>query len=171
MGRIYDICRWDDLRCHDTDLITFHDDQYRNSSNIKGVTLTMWEAIVLLMLARGISYIRRRDGLRWYDTYTKSHDRFGYSSNIKGITSIIWGAVVLILLMTGIYDVQHWDDLRWYDAYTPSFMKTDTDVQAIFRLYLWNFRCCNVGTIDGSALMIMPFRWLRVAPCTFFFCV
>jgi hypothetical protein len=42
---------------------------------------------VSVILARGSYYVRRRHGLRWHDTYTKSYGRFGYSSNIMGMTS------------------------------------------------------------------------------------
>jgi hypothetical protein len=33
----------------------FHDDQFENSSNIKGITSTIWEAVVLVLQVRGIS--------------------------------------------------------------------------------------------------------------------
>jgi hypothetical protein len=36
MGRIYDVCRSDDLRWQDID-IKCHDDQFRNSSDFKGI--------------------------------------------------------------------------------------------------------------------------------------
>jgi hypothetical protein len=94
-------------------------DQFRNSSNIKDITSTVWEAIVLALLLRRISYVSRWDGLKWHDIYTKSHDnQFRHSSNVKGITSTIWVPIVLVLSMRKMYDVRHWDDFMWHYIHT-----------------------------------------------------
>jgi hypothetical protein len=45
-----------------------------------------------------------------------------------------------------------------YDIYTPSFIKIDTDVQAILRFCLRNLRGCNVVIIDGMDFRITPLR-------------
>jgi hypothetical protein len=36
--------------------------------------------------------------------------------------------------------------------YIPSFMKMGTGVQAVLRIYLNNFRRCNIGITDGRNL-------------------
>jgi hypothetical protein len=33
------------------------------------ISSTIWESVVFVLLMRGISWIRRRDGLRWHDIY------------------------------------------------------------------------------------------------------
>jgi hypothetical protein len=96
-----------------------HGYRSRNSSNIKGITSTIWEAVVLELLRRGIYDVHHWNGLRWHAIYSKFHNnRFRYSHNTKAITSTIWEAAVLVLLMRGIYDVHHWDGLRWHDIVT-----------------------------------------------------
>jgi hypothetical protein len=53
MGENYEVCQSDGLRWHDV-YMTFHDDWFRHSSSIKGITSTIGEAVVLLLLIRGI---------------------------------------------------------------------------------------------------------------------
>jgi hypothetical protein len=48
-GVIYEVHRWDGL-IH----TQFHNDRFRNSSSIKGITWTILESVVLLLLIRGI---------------------------------------------------------------------------------------------------------------------
>jgi hypothetical protein len=55
---------------------------------------------------------------------------------------------VLVVLMRRIYDIRHLDVLGWHDIYIQMFMKVHVSVQAILRLYLWNFKGCNVGISD-----------------------
>jgi hypothetical protein len=82
--------------------IKCHDDRFRNSSNIKGITSWTWEAVVLVLLMKGIYDVRRWDGYRWHDIHTKCYDdQFRHLNNIKGITSTILQAVVLVLLTEG----------------------------------------------------------------------
>jgi hypothetical protein len=88
--------RWPQMAWH---LYTkFHDDRFRHSSNIKGITLTFWEPIVLVLPMRGIYDVRRWNGLRRHDICTKFHDdRFGHLSSITVFTATIWESVVLVL--------------------------------------------------------------------------
>jgi hypothetical protein len=54
METIYDEWRWDDLRWHDTHVYNkIHDDRFRKSSNIKVITSTVWDAVVLVLLVTG----------------------------------------------------------------------------------------------------------------------
>jgi hypothetical protein len=72
MGEIYEARRWDGLRWHDIHT-KFHDDLFRNSSNIKGITLIL-EAVVSVLLIERINELRSSDGFIWYDIYTKFHE-------------------------------------------------------------------------------------------------
>jgi hypothetical protein len=57
-GRDLKECRSDDLRCHDTH-IKFHDDRLRHASNIMGITSTIREGAVLVLLMGGMYEICR----------------------------------------------------------------------------------------------------------------
>jgi hypothetical protein len=97
------IFRWHGSRWHDIYTKSF-DDQFRYSSNNKGVTTTIWEAVMLVLMMKGICDGRRWDGHRWHDIHTKScDDQFRYSCNDKGITTTIWEAVMLVLMMKRIW--------------------------------------------------------------------
>jgi hypothetical protein len=67
--------RWPQLAWHID--IKFHDDWFRNSSNIKGITSTIWEAALLILLMRGIYDVRHWDDLRWHDIYIPSFLKIG----------------------------------------------------------------------------------------------
>jgi hypothetical protein len=68
----------------------FHDDWFRHSSNIKAIT-SIWEAITLVLLMRGIHEVHRSDMLTWHDVYIKFHyERLWHSNNIRIITSAVW---------------------------------------------------------------------------------
>jgi hypothetical protein len=45
----------------------FHNNQSKFYSNIKDITVTFWEAIVLVLLMRGIYDVLHLYGLRWHD--------------------------------------------------------------------------------------------------------
>jgi hypothetical protein len=45
MGRISEVHSWDGLRWRDVHK-TIHDDRFRHSSNIKGITTAIWEGFV-----------------------------------------------------------------------------------------------------------------------------
>jgi hypothetical protein len=47
-----------------------NDDRFRHSSNIKGITSKIWDAIVLVLLMTGIYDLRQWGSLRWIDIYT-----------------------------------------------------------------------------------------------------
>jgi hypothetical protein len=154
MGLIYETHRWDGLRWDDMHT-KFHEDWLGHSSNIKVITSTVWEAVVLALLLRGIYYILRWHGFRWRDLHTNLHyDRLRHLSNITVITANVWETVMLVLLIEGTYGVRHWDDFMWYGI--PSFMKIGTGVQAVLRFSLINVRGCNVGITDGRDLWITP---------------
>jgi hypothetical protein len=59
---IYEVHCWDGLRWHYVHTES-HDDQFRHSSNIEGITSTVWEAVVLVLLVRGIYNVRHWDGV------------------------------------------------------------------------------------------------------------
>jgi hypothetical protein len=63
MGRIYEVRPWYDLKWHDTQM-TFYDDRFRNSSNIKIITSAILEVAVLVLLMGGIYEVRHWDDLR-----------------------------------------------------------------------------------------------------------
>jgi hypothetical protein len=52
----------------------FHDDRFGHSSNVKGITSTIWEAAVLVLLMERMYEIYRLDDLRCHDIHIKSHD-------------------------------------------------------------------------------------------------
>jgi hypothetical protein len=73
MGFIYEVRRWDGLRCHDTHS-KFRDDWVGHTGNIKVKTSTIWEAAMLVLLSGTVYGVGRWDGLRWYDILrTKCH--------------------------------------------------------------------------------------------------
>jgi hypothetical protein len=78
-GTPWDCLRWNDKHTK------FHIDQSRHSSNIKSITWTVWEAIVLVLLMRGIHDVRHWDGLMHHDIHvTKLHENwYRRSSNFK----------------------------------------------------------------------------------------
>jgi hypothetical protein len=87
----------------------FHDDGFRNSSNINGINSTIWEAIVLVLLMRWIYDVRCWNWLRWHKIHTKFHkDRFRHLSAITAITATIWEPIIFVLLTEGIGDVYCW---------------------------------------------------------------
>jgi hypothetical protein len=136
-----------------------HEDWFWHSGNIKVITSTVWEVVVLVYLREGFLKYRLWDGLRLHDNY----NQFTHSSNIKRIISTFWEAIVLVLLIIGIYNVRHWHGLRWHCKHIPSFTKIDKGVQAILRFCLRNLRGCNVGITDGRDLRSTAFRWLHMA--------
>jgi hypothetical protein len=80
MGRIYDVCRWDDIRWHDIN--RFHDHRFRNSTNTKALSqkflrLQCWYYCWELRICdvhRGMMYL------------TKIHEYwYRFSNNTKGI--------------------------------------------------------------------------------------
>jgi hypothetical protein len=63
MEGIYEVRSWDGLRWHDI-YTKSHDDRFKHSSNIKNITSTVWEDMVLVLLMREIYDLRHWDGLR-----------------------------------------------------------------------------------------------------------
>jgi hypothetical protein len=61
-GSDCEVNRWDGLRWHHIHTKS-HDDQFKHSSNVKGITSTIWEAIVLVLLMRGIYDVRHWDAV------------------------------------------------------------------------------------------------------------
>jgi hypothetical protein len=57
MGVIYEVHRSDGLRWHDIHTKS-HDDRFRHSINFKGSTSTVREAVMLVLLMRGIYDVR-----------------------------------------------------------------------------------------------------------------
>jgi hypothetical protein len=163
MGRIYDVHvrRWDGLRRYDIQT-KFHDNWFRHSSDIKGITSAIWEAAVLALLIRGINYIRHWDGLRWHDIRTKIHDDlFRHSNYIKVITSTILEPAVLLLLSGRFMKYAfRWRHVAWY-TYQVSWRLVQA-VQAVLRFCLRNLRGCNVGITDGGDLWRTPLRLVQV---------
>jgi hypothetical protein len=69
--------------------------RFRDLSKSKGITVTIWEPTVLILLMRAIydvmfccdAIMLSWNGLTWHDIYTKTHhDRFRYLSNVTFIT-------------------------------------------------------------------------------------
>jgi hypothetical protein len=86
--------------------IKFPNNLFRYLSNIKVITSTTSEAVVLVLLMGMIYEVRCGDGLVRHDICTKFHsDLFRHSSNIKFITATISEVVVLVLPMARIYEV------------------------------------------------------------------
>jgi hypothetical protein len=58
--RVYDVCRIYAIEMTSNGMYNtkFHDDWFRNSSNIKHATSTTWEAIVSVLLMRRIYELR-----------------------------------------------------------------------------------------------------------------
>jgi hypothetical protein len=123
IGGTYEVRRWEGLGYHDIHT-KFHDNLFRQLSNLMVIVSTVWEAVVLVLLMGRIYKVCHWDGFRWHYIHTKFHDdRFMHLSNIKGITSAVWEAMMLVLLIRGIipYDV-------------IGFMTVGSGIQAILSL-------------------------------------
>jgi hypothetical protein len=138
----------------------FHDDWFRNPNNIKGITSTAWEAVMLVLLLRGISYVRRQNGLRWHDRLTRFHSYWlRLLSNIMIIAGTISEAVMLVILIEGIYKVCRWDGFGDV-MYIPSFMIIYRRSRNI-KICFGNFKGCNIDITDGRNLRCTSWEWVR----------
>jgi DNA-binding GntR family transcriptional regulator len=89
MARIREVRSSDDLRWHVLHT-KFHDDRFRNSTNMNSITSIIPETAVLLLLVREIYDVSHRDRLRCCDIHAKFHnDRLMNSCNNKGISETI----------------------------------------------------------------------------------
>jgi hypothetical protein len=70
MEEIYEVCRWNRLSWLDI-RTKFHDDRFRNLSNITTNTATIWEAVMLVLQIEGIYGVYRWDGFLYHDILTK----------------------------------------------------------------------------------------------------
>jgi hypothetical protein len=67
----------------------------------------------------GIHQVRRSDGLRWHDVYTRFHRHSSrYSRNNTVITSTISEAALLVLLMGGFMKYAAEMASAWHDIHT-----------------------------------------------------
>jgi hypothetical protein len=80
---IYEVRRWDGFMQHDI-RTKFHHDRFRHLSNIRVITATIWEAVMLVLLIGEIYELRRWDCFMWHNIFNICHeDWYGRSSNIK----------------------------------------------------------------------------------------
>jgi hypothetical protein len=105
--------RWPQMAWHILVHTKFHDDRLKNSSNIEDITSTC-EAVVLILLMRGISYAAQM--ISGGMIYIPSLMTIG--SGITVIITSVWKDVTLVLLMEGIYELCLWDGLRCTDVHT-----------------------------------------------------
>jgi hypothetical protein len=86
MRRIYEVYHLSELRCHDIST-KLQEDQYRHLNNITIITVTIWEAVNLVLLVEVIYEVCRWDGFMWHDMSTKfPDDWFRGSSNVKDLS-------------------------------------------------------------------------------------
>jgi hypothetical protein len=97
----------------------FHDDRFRYSSNIKGITSTVLEAVVLVLLMRGIYDLLHWAGLRWHDIYIP------ISMNIAtGVQAMLRFCLtnlrvsMFVLLEGGIHYIRSWDGYKCHNIRT-----------------------------------------------------
>jgi uncharacterized membrane protein len=86
--------RWAHLTWHTR--TKFQDDRFRNSSNIKGITSTIWDAVDLMLLMRDIYDLRHWDRLRWHEAYVPSFIKIG--SGIQ-VIMVIMSCIVHIAIV------------------------------------------------------------------------
>jgi hypothetical protein len=97
--------------------------------------------------------LRRWDGLRWHDIYTKfPEDWCRHSSNIEVLPhQSRW------LLCWYYWRKDLWSaPLRWLHAAWYSYQVSG--VQAILKSCFRNFKCCNVGINGRSVLWSTPLK-------------
>jgi hypothetical protein len=84
MEETHEVNRWDDFKWLDVH-VKRHDCWFRHCSNVKGITSTIREAVVMLLLMRRICdiLVHRLDWFVWYRIYTKFLEDYRRSSNIK----------------------------------------------------------------------------------------
>jgi hypothetical protein len=112
------------------------------------VILTVWWAILLVLLMRGICYVRHWDWLRYMIyTYIRNFMKIGGGVQVILIAWEIWKAVMLVLLMEEIYYLSRWDS-SFSMIFLRSFLKIDAGVQLILRFCLSNLNGCNIGITD-----------------------
>jgi hypothetical protein len=122
---------FDDLTWHDI-LIKVHLEWSGVWRNIKVITSTVWEIVILALIREGFFNLNHWDCTSWNRVHTKSHeDRFRHPSNINVRTSTILEALVLMLLMTRVWYIHV--TLRWterHDTYVciPHFVNIGTGV-------------------------------------------
>jgi hypothetical protein len=138
-----------------------HDDRFRHSSNIKRITWTIWEVIVLLLMGRGISDVSHWDGLRRHDIYITSFMKTG--TDVQTILRFCLNNSNGCNI--GITDVRRLCSalLRWDHATTWYTQKFSGRLVQEFKQYegfrLSNLNGCNVGITDGRDLCNAPLRW------------
>lgn len=163
--------RWSQIASHARTRTHTYIPSFRNSSNIKGIISTVWEADKRDFLHTPL----RLPKVEWHKYYT-SWRRFKDLSKNKCITATIWEPIVLALPMRGIYDVMlccdvimlSWNGLGWHDIHTKthhdrfrylsnvtfitqpiSDRKVDITVQrALRRMPLRQFLLVHSGALD-----------------------
>jgi hypothetical protein len=143
--------------------------QTQNSGNMKVITSTVWEVVVLLLLIRGSSsqYAVEVASVGMIYIHTKSHDdRFWHLSNIKDVTLTVWEAITLLLRLEGTYRVSHYI-ISNSVIYIPSFMKLGAGFREILWSCLSNLNICNVGITDWEDLRSAGLRCAELSWYTY----
>jgi hypothetical protein len=106
--------------------------RFRNSSNIKGITSTILEAVVLVLLRRGIYEVHHWDGFVWRDNIP-SFIMIG--TGVQAISRCClsnFGACNVGITDTRYLWSTRWDGLRCHDRH-PSFIKISSSIQQLLQ--------------------------------------
>jgi hypothetical protein len=146
----------------------FHDDRFRNSSIVKGISSTTSEVVVLVLLMSGICVSLIWDDLRWRDIFITGYKKI--DSGVQAISRFclrkMLGAAIFVL-RTGVFMVCDGEMISYDIIFLPSFMKIGVGVQVILRFcfrwlwcwYYWRerFMICAIKIImtTGSGIQVI----------------